>query len=92
MPRPDPEAERRAWIENVAASVKGSDLDQGIAEILNEFADIIYCGAPGERNPSPFIRRAEEFVLDHLRLKYPDAAESDLKEAARGALLDYEVW
>ena len=34
----------------------------------------------------------EEFVFDHLRIEYPDRPEADLKEAARGALLDYEVW
>ena len=75
----------------MAASVKGGDLDQGIADILSEFADIIYCGAPGERDPTPFVEAAEEFVFDHLRLEYPDAPESDLREAAHGALLDYEV-
>lgn len=91
-PSTESEAEREAWILSVAQDVKGGELEQPICDILAGFADIVYHGAPGERDPEPFIADAVELVFDHLREEYPDRPEADLREAAETALQYYEVW
>ncbi len=77
----------------MALEVKEDDeIAQGISDILSEFADIIYDGALGDRDPLPFVEHAKEFAFDALRERYPSEPEGDLREAAEWGVNMFEVW